>query len=529
MTVWRRRDLATLLLLAPDAAEALLRAPPRAGRHAEIAARIDTSEDLLQTEPSASPSLAFSVSLLSSIRDVAQAEWDEIASRNESPFSEWGWLHSLEASGCACAETGWTPYHMVVRHDDSSRLVAAVPMYLKSHSLGEFAADAPWVDLAQQRGVQYYPKLLCAVPFTPVEGSRVLLSPELSAAVRAQLLLLVAKYLRTLAQQNGLASVHANFCTDEEVAAFSQAGFLQQQSMQYHWWNAASAASGGAAIGGAGKGSGEVAALHVAAEPADTGPTGGDGGDGSRGAAAWPASRTPYRHFDDYLSSFRSKRRMQIRRERAAVAKSGVATRVLTGEQVRPEMMALIFHLYKRTVERNVWGQQYLNERFFTMLVQWYRERLCIVLALQGDEVVGATLNVLKDGVLYGRYWGSLHGGEERYPFLHFETCYYAPLEHAIEQGWQRFEPGAGTPDSRLTRGFQPVRTHSVHLFCDVGLHREVAERLQSQRQRQQSDAEQQNSPAAQEQRTVLCGSEVFEHRVMLKGSGRPAHLRQAP
>jgi len=209
---------------------------------------------------------------------------------------------------------------------------------------------------------------------------------------------------------------------------------------------------------------------------------------------------------------------MQIRRERRAVAESGVSMRVLTGDQVQPELMALIFHIYKRTVDRNVWGRQYLNEHFFTMLAQRFRHRLCLVLAVRNGDVVGATFNVLKDGVLYGRYWGSLQ--ESR--FLHFETCYYTPLQHAISHGWRRFEPGAGTPDSRHTRGFRPVATHSVHFFCDGGLHSAVAERLQAQRERRQGGGggggARERLQAPRERQTVLRGSRMLEGLEVLDG-----------
>ncbi|KAL1522959.1 hypothetical protein AB1Y20_017923 [Prymnesium parvum] len=433
--------------------------------------RMDTSEDLLHTLHSARP-LAFSVSLLSSIRDVRKCEWDALAVQDESPFAEWDWLYSLESSGCACAETGWTPYHIVVRQDETHRMVAVLPMYLKSHSMGEFTADAPWADAAQQRGIRYYPKLLCAIPFTPVQGARVLLSHELPAGVRAQLLLLVAKYLRTLAQQNGISSVHLNFCTDEEVAAFTQAGFLHQQSVQYRWMNEddSSEAEAEYSVGTSGK--------------------------------------RPYADFNAFLAGFRSKRRTQILRERRIVAESGVKMRVLTGEQVRPELMSLIFHIYKRTVDRNVWGRQYLNEQFFTMLGQRFQHRMHVVLAMRSGEIVAATCNILKDGVLYGRYWGSLQDSR----FLHFEACYYTPLENVVKQGWKRFEPGAGTPQSRLWRGFKAVNTHSVHYFCDNELQNTISARLQAHRQRLQGKIEPPVGRSLHGRQTVLRSSSVLAH-----------------
>ena len=141
--------------------------------------RMDTSEDLA-TE------VSYTVTLLSSIRDVKRKDWDALALPADSPFVEWDWLHALEASGCACAETGWTPYHLVVCSPGTTKLVAAMPLYLKSHSMGDFVDDQQWADEARQGGANYYPKLVSAVPFTPCQGSRVLMSEALSSGVQAQ-------------------------------------------------------------------------------------------------------------------------------------------------------------------------------------------------------------------------------------------------------------------------------------------------------------------------------------------------------
>ena len=147
--------------------------------------------------------VSYTVTLLSSIRDVSRREWDALAVLTESPFLEWDWLHALEASGCACADTGWTPYHLVVHRPGMSKLVAAMPLYLKSHSMGDFVDDQPWADEAQASGAAYYPKLVSAVPFTPSQGSRILMSDSLTSGVKAQV---VARLRRPRAPGQGTGS-----------------------------------------------------------------------------------------------------------------------------------------------------------------------------------------------------------------------------------------------------------------------------------------------------------------------------------
>jgi len=391
--------------------------------------RMDTSEDLA-TE------VSYTVTLLSSIRDVKRKDWDALALPAASPFVEWDWLHALEASGCACAETGWTPYHLVVCSPGTTKLVAAMPLYLKSHSMGDFVDDQQWADEARQGGANYYPKLVSAVPFTPCQGSRVLMSEALSSGVRAQLLVLLARYLRTLAEQNGVSSVHVNFCTKEEAAVFAQAGFHHRTGLQYHW--------------------------HNNAPPA------------ANASASTELTHTPrpYRDFDDFLGGFRSKKRLKIRRERQAVG-AELDMEEVRGEEITPELLSLAFHMYKRTVDERLLGRQYLNEKFFMMLAERYRHRLCLILVRRrtDGQLIAATLNVQKDDVFYGRYWGSSHKRQ----FLHFEACYYTPIQLAIERGWQRVEVGAGTSEYKFSRGFEPSLVHSVHWMRDEGLQSSVA------------------------------------------------------
>jgi predicted N-acyltransferase len=350
--------------------------------------------------------------------DINQAEWDTLVGPSGSPFLEWDWLVALEESGCVSGKTGWAPHHIVVR--EGGRLVAGLPMYLKSHSQGEFVFDHTWADAAHRAGIDYYPKLLVAVPFTPATGSRLLTHPDLP---RAPLLGLLAGALREICVANKLSSVHVNFCEADIVAPLGAAGFLHRQGVQYHWRN--------------------------------------------RG----------YATFDDYLGDLRSKRRNQVRRERRDVAAAGVVVTIHEGEDIDDALFGPMFRIYLSTIEKMYWGKQYLNERFFRLLRERFKRNLCFVVARRAGEIIAGTVNVQKAGVFYGRYWGA----HEEVRHLHFEVCYYAAIEHCIARSLDRFEPGAGG-EFKYWRGFDPTPTDSMHFIPHAGFARAVGNFLERER-----------------------------------------------
>jgi predicted N-acyltransferase len=354
------------------------------------------------------------IALVRSMADIDRAEWNALVGEDGSPFLEWDWLDALERSGCVAAKRGWAPHHLAVRA--GGRLVAAAPMYLKGHSQGEFVFDHTWAEAAERAGMRYYPKLLVGVPFTPATGRRVLTH---GAEARGPLLEQVAHALRDVCASNDVSSVHVNFCADDEIAPLRAAGFLHRRGVQYHWRN--------------------------------------------RG----------YRSFDDYLAAMRSKRRTQVRRELRAVAEAGVAIAVHQGDDIPDELFEPMFRIYLSTIEKLYWGRQYLNLRFFEELRRRWKRNLCFVVARHGGEVVAGAVNVQKNGVLYGRYWGCFQ--EIRY--LHFAVCYYAGIEHCIERGLERFEPGAGG-EYKHWRGFEATATHSLHYLPHPGFARAVADYL---------------------------------------------------
>ncbi|MDX1650092.1 MAG: GNAT family N-acetyltransferase [Myxococcota bacterium] len=357
------------------------------------------------------------VELLEGVRQVPREAWNALVG-DGSPFLEWEWLASLEESGAVGAERGWGPRPLVVREE--GRVVAACPLYVKGHSEGEFVFDWSWADAALRAGIEYYPKLLVGVPFTPVSGARILTAPDVD---RGDWIRRLGEALRALCAANELSSVHVNFCRDDERRILAEEGWLPRLGFQYHWHN--------------------------------------------RG----------YRVFDDWLAELRSKRRNQVRRERRALAEEGVTIDRLEGDAIPDSLFPLMYRVYLSTIRTNPWGRQYLDEAFFELLRRRFRDRLCFVVARRGEEVLGGTFNVQKGDALYGRYWGAVR--ETR--FLHFNVCYYAGIEHCIERGLSRFEPGAGGHYKQL-RGFDATPTWSLHHLEDPRLREGVRRFLEAER-----------------------------------------------
>lgn len=365
--------------------------------------------------PDAAPK--FTIQLEDGVAQLPRDEWDRLVA-DESPFLEWGFLASLEDAGALDEQSGWVAKPLVARED--GRLVAACPLYVKSNSEGEFVFDHGWADAAYRAGIQYYPKLLVGVPFSPVSGARILVE---SGSDRAAWTARLSSALREICQGNGLSSVHVNFCQPEEAEALRESGFHTRVGLQYHWHN------------------------HG------------------------------YRDFEDYLGAFRSKRRNQIRRERREMEKQGVEIRTYTGNQITSDLVDPMFRFYLETIRVRAWGRQYLNRRVFELLVERFRDRLCFVVAEQNGEKIAGTFNVEKGNALYGRYWGA----SRMVRHLHFNVCYYAAVEHCIERGLARFEPGAGG-EYKQVRGFDASPTYSAHYFADSRLASAVERFLESER-----------------------------------------------
>ncbi len=358
------------------------------------------------------------IELLDGVAQIAPAAWNALVG-DESPFLEWEWLASLEDAGVVGAEQGWLPRPLVAR--EGERLLAACPVYVKAHSEGEFVFDFAWADAAARAGIRYYPKLLVGVPFTPVTGARFLVAP---GEDRAAWIRRLAQALHQVCDAHDFSGVHVNFCREEELPALAESAYLPRIGIQYHWRNAG------------------------------------------------------YASFEDYLGSLRSKRRNQVRRERAFVREQGIRIDAVCGAEIEDELFAPMYRCYRSTVDQHVYGRRYLNERFFELLRDRFRERLCFLVARRGDRIVAGTTNVFKGRTFYGRYWGAL----EAHRNLHFDVCYYAAIEWCIERGIECFEPGAGG-EQKLLRGFDAQPTWSLHLLTEPRLARAVARHLEAERE----------------------------------------------
>lgn len=358
------------------------------------------------------------VRIVRQMRDVPRAGWDNLVD-DASPFLKWDWLDVLEQTGCVAEGSGWLPHHLIAER--SGRIVAACPMYLKLHSMGEFVFDYEWAEAAHRLGIRYYPKLLVGVPFTPVKGLRFLTT---SGAERPALVRLMGQALARLAADNQISSVHVNFCLADEQEILEQAGFLARHGIQFHWQN--------------------------------------------RGFAS----------FDDYLGSFRSDRRNKIKRERRTVAEEGIGIRAVEGDDLTQAHLRTMFRLYKRHIDRLYYGRQYLTREFFESMLQRFRNYLCLIFAEHDGQIIAGTFNVRGANALYGRYWGAF---EDR-PFLHFNVCYYSAIEHCIHHGWERFEAGAGGSFKQL-RGLDPQPTTSMHYIVHPKFRQAVARYLREERE----------------------------------------------
>ena len=359
-----------------------------------------------------------SLRVVQKVAEVSQEDWDSLVGR-ASPFLKWDWLDSLEQSGCVNERTGWLPHHIIV--EKAGELIGACPMYLKLHSMGEFVFDYEWAEAAHHAGIQYYPKMLVGVPFTPVTGHRFLIAPNKD---RGQLIRFMGQALAKIAADNKISSVHVNFCLADEREALEQVGFFPRAGIQFHWQN------------------------------------------------------RNFNSFDDYLGSFRSDRRNKVKRERREVAERGIAIRAYEGAELTPHHVHTMFRLYKGHVDRHYYGRQYLTQEFFDELHRRFAAHLCLMLAERNGKIIAGTFNVRDDTAMYGRYWGCF----EEHPFLHFNVCYYSAIEHSIRVGLARFEAGAGGSFKQL-RGLDPEHTTSVHYFVDGKFRRAVERFLNQERE----------------------------------------------
>jgi predicted N-acyltransferase len=375
----------------------------------------------LKRTPADPAALQFELSTHASIREIGEAAYTELLGPDGPPFLSYAWLESLENAGLVTPERGWAPCHLALRSGGVLQLVA--PAYVKGNSEGEFVFDHAWARFAEaQLGIDYYPKLVLAVPFTPATGPRLLCRPGAdSNALRAALVAGLARATEEL----GLSSAHVLFPPADEAEELRRAGLLLRYGLQFHWHNPG------------------------------------------------------YSSFEDFLSRFSSKRRNQIRRERRAMQDQNIEIRSYSGADIGEQQVDLAHEFYCATVDKFYWGRRYLNRRFFKEVAERMPEQLHIVLAFErgSERALGGAFNLLGKRALYGRYWGA----RADLPFLHFNVCFYHSIEECIERKLLLFEPGAGG-EHKVARGFEPSLTYSAHHLRDRRLQHAVEDFLGRER-----------------------------------------------
>lgn len=355
------------------------------------------------------------------IAEVPQAQWDACANPDpacHNPFVSYAFLNALEQSGAVGGKTGWHPQHLIL--DDSTGTIAGcMPLYLKTHSQGEYVFDHAFADALHRAGGRYYPKLQGAVPFSPVPGPRLLVRPGDKSTDTANTL---AQAAIQLAGKLECSSLHVTFLDHDQWQHLGALGFLQRTDQQFHWHNAGFAT------------------------------------------------------FEDFLGTLASRKRKAIRKERSEALAGGLQIECLTGAQIKEHHWDNFFEFYKDTGNRK-WGRPYLNRLFFSLLSQSMAERCLLVMVKDGDSYVAGALNLIGGDCLYGRYWGAV----EHHACLHFEVCYYQAIDWAIAHGLARVEAGAQGAH-KLARGYLPATTYSVHWFADPRLSDAVASYLEQER-----------------------------------------------
>jgi len=352
------------------------------------------------------------------ISEVPKEAWNALALALDTPILEWEWLNRMEASGSMRPETGWLPIHLTVWR--GAELVGAAALYVKGHSEGEFVWDYIWADVAGRLEIPYYPKMVGMSPATPVSGYRFLVAPGeeeelLSAAM--------VEAIDGLCRQNNMAGLSFNYVDPQWLTVMENLGFVAWKHQSYLWENPG------------------------------------------------------FTSFEDYLWSFDKNQRRNIRRERKKLSEQNLSIRPFSEEQITIELLEKMYGFYERkNAQFGPWAAKYLNREFFTGLFDDYRHRILLLGAYDREkdvDPVGMSFLLRKGEQIYGRYWGSAG----HYDSLHFNACYYSPIEWAIANGVRRFDPGIGS-SHKVRRGFQAIANWSLHRFCDPNLARIMARHI---------------------------------------------------
>ena len=342
---------------------------------------------------------------INSINDIDSSDWNQCANPEQmeyNPFLDHRFIKALEDSGSANSNTGWQPFHTIMR--DKGRVVGVVPAYLKSHSQGEYVFDGAWADAWYRAGGEYYPKLQISIPFTPATGRRLLVATPLDSTqsiqeVEAQLLSATLQ----IAQKIQVSSLHITFMPKNQWENAGKLGLLKRVDTQFDWTNA------------------------------------------------------NYDSFEDFLRALSSKKRKNIRRERRGALENNIEIEWITGSDLTESHWDAFYQFYVDTGNRK-WGTPYLTRAFFSMLSETMPDETLLIMCKREGKYIAGAINFIGSNTLFGRNWGCI----EDHRFLHFETCYYQAIDFAIQHGINRVEAGA-QGGHKIARGYMPQQTYSAH------------------------------------------------------------------
>lgn len=346
-----------------------------------------------------------SAKVITAINEVAPALWHSVFT-SDYPFYKHEFLNALEQSKCVSAEQGWQPLHILIYQDEL--LIAALPCYLKSHSYGEYIFDWSWADAYQQHGLDYYPKLVSAVPFTPATGPRVGIHPKFNSQ-QAQIFALLVSVIEQLQSTYKTSNWQCLFALSQQSLELEKLACIRRTEVQYHWMN------------------------------------------------------RDYHNFSDFMAKLTSRKRKAINKERNAVLSNGITFNWLQGNEITRAAWQLFYQYYKNTYSKRSNHAGYLNSEFFTQLTSALAEQVLLLQAIDSEgKVIACALFFRTKTHLYGRYWGC----SAEFEFLHFETCYYQGIEYCIRENIQCFDAGA-QGEHKLKRGFEPSLTFSNYLLSE--------------------------------------------------------------
>lgn len=372
--------------------------------------------------------MTYTLKACGSIAEIGQKDWDACANPFTSdpacgipfdPFLSYAFLHALEESESACPRTGWAPYHIVFE-EETGGVLGVVPMYLKSHSQGEYVFDHSWADALERAGGHYYPKLQVAVPFTPATGRRLLIRPD-AQAVDCEGYLLGG--VMKMAENLDVSSVHITFAEKSQWERMGELGFLQRTHKQFHWHNQG------------------------------------------------------YGDFGDFMAQLSSKKRKNIRHERRDALADGLEIEWVTGGDIAEHHWDAFYQFYMDTGSRK-WGRPYLTRAFFSLVGESMPDDILLIMVKRAGRYIAGAINFIGSECLFGRNWGCI----EDHRFLHFEVCYYQAIEYAIAHGLKRVEAGAQGPH-KLARGYLPAHTYSAHWIVNESFRDAVNDFLTHERQ----------------------------------------------